>query len=289
MREIATHVYLEDRYPGPVLGLAVLARGLLLIDTPPCPDSAQAWQHAIRAMNGGFPDRVLVLLDQHPDRSLGAAILSSTVVAHEDVPVWFQQHGNYLRATERRGDVWEACPTLGQPRWPHIHVTYNQKLTLYLGDIPAYVHHHPGPSAGTSWVEIPHVRVLFVGDTVVLREPPFLAEADLPRWLETLRLLEEQYGHYLIVSGRDGLIEAARDIPLMRQRLQEWHEQLHEWGRARTPWSKIARQVEKWLALWQPASPRQAELFRYRLLHGVGTYYRRWYLQTRRRTRKRSS
>ncbi len=287
MMEIASRVYIEDRYPGPVLGLVVLARGVVLVDTPPCPDAAQAWQHAIRAMNGGFPDRILVLLDHHPDRTLGASIVNGTIVAHEATVQWFQQHAAYFRsATEKRGEVWESCPTLQNPQWPQPHVTFSDKMSLYLGDTPVYVHHHPGPAPGATWVEIPHLRILFVGDTVVLKEPPFLAGADLEQWLEQLDLLLEHYGHYLIVSGREGLIEPERDIPLMKDRLREWHEQLMTWGKEKQPWSKVAKAVEKWVTLWDPPSERQAEQFRQRLLHGVGHYYKRRYLGPKRRTRK---
>lgn len=287
MREIANHVYLEERYPGPVLGLAVLARGLLLVDTPPCPDSAQAWQHAIRAMNGGFPDRIVVLLDQNPDRTLGASVITGTLVAHEDVPPWFQQHANYLRSNERRGELWEFCPALGQVRWPHIHVTFHQRLTLYLGDAPVHIHYRPGPSVGASWVELPHVKVLFVGDAVVLREPPFLAEADIPLWLRTLEQLQEEFADYIVISAREGIIDPHQALPQMRQRLEEWHELLHQWGRARLPWSRVARQVEKWLGLWHPRDAREKDIFRQRLLYGVGVYYRKRYSPTKRRTRKR--
>ncbi len=287
MIEIASRVYIENRYPGPVLGLAVLARGIVLIDAPPCPDAAQTWQHAIRAMNGGFPDRILVLLDHHPDRTLGASIVNGTIVVHEATAQWFHQHASYFRpTTEKRGEVWETCPTLQSPQWPRPHVAFTDQLSLYLGDTPVYVHHRPGPAPGASWLEIPHLRVLFVGDAVVLKEPPFLAEADLEAWIQALDTMLEQYGHYFIVSGREGLIEPEQDIPRMRQRLEEWHQQLTAWGREKQPWSKVSKHVEKWLTVWEPTSERQAQMFRQRLLYGVGSYYRRRFLTPKRRGRR---
>ncbi len=288
MIEIAPQVYLEDRFPGPRLGLVVLTRGLVLIDTPPCPDAAQTWQHAIRAMNGGFPDRVLVLLDHHPDRSLGAPVVDGTVMAHEATVDWFQSNPNYFRSqTDRRGHVWETCRTLQHPQWPHVHVAYTGRASIYFGDTPVYLLHRPGPAPGATWVEVPHARVLFIGDAVVLREPPSLEEADLPVWLEQLARLKEAYRGWVVVGGRDGLLDLDRDVAEMEKRLRAWQEEMQTWARQKLTWSRVSRKVEAWLDLWQPRSERQAAMFRQRLLHGVAAYYRRHYVQPRRKSRRR--
>ena len=36
---------------------------------------------------------------------------------------------------------------------------------------------------------LPEEKVIFIGDTVVKGQPPYLASADLPAWLETLNTL----------------------------------------------------------------------------------------------------
>ncbi len=288
MIEIAPQVYVEDRYPGPHLGLVVLTRGLVLVDAPPCPDAAQTWQHAIRAMNGGFPDRVLVLLDHHPDRTLGASVVDGTVMAHEATVTWFREHTTYFRNPgERRGHAWETCRTLQNPRWPDVHVSYTQRASVYFGETPVYLLHRPGPAPGTTWVEVPHARVLFVGDTVVLQEPPSLEEADLDLWLQQLDRLRREYSGWVVVGGRDGLLNLEQAVPEMETRLRTWREALRTWAREKLSWSRVSRKVEAWLDLWHPRSELQARMFRQRLLYGVGLFYRRLLAQPRRRSRRR--
>ena len=66
-----------------------------------------------------------------------------------------------------------------------------------------WIEHHPGPAPGAIWVEIPSKKIVFVGDAVVEHQPPFLADADLPAWIETLSVLRiPKYRDYTIVSGR---------------------------------------------------------------------------------------
>jgi len=219
MQEVAHRVYIETRYPGPTLGLAILPRGMVLVDAPPCPDAAQSWQHTVRAMNGSVPDRVLVFLDAHPDRILGGQVMVGTQIMHEDAYRWLMENETTLLGREPQGAAWEQCPTAVTPEWPRHAITFTERMVLYLGDLPVLLHHKPGHRPGAVWVEVPHVRVLFVGDAVVLREPPFLAEADLPAWMRRLDELQEHYGDYVVIGGRDGVLNLPDALQTMRERL----------------------------------------------------------------------
>jgi glyoxylase-like metal-dependent hydrolase (beta-lactamase superfamily II) len=54
---------------------------------------------------------------------------------------------------------------------------------------------------------LPWARVVFVGDTVWLREPPYLGEADVEAWIESLaELRSSTFSRYKIVSSRDGVV-----------------------------------------------------------------------------------
>ncbi len=286
MVEVAPRVYIETRYPGPTLGLVVLARGMVLVDTPPCADAAQSWQHTVRAMNGSVPDRVLVFLDAHPDRWLGASILGGVQVMHEDGYQWLREHERELLNNAFRGQAWELCPT--RPQWvlPKSPVTFTEHMVLYLGDTPVILHHKPGHHPGAVWLEVPHARALFVGDTVVLREPPFLAWADFKAWRARLQELREQYGDYTVIGGRDGLLSLPDDVLEMERLLDAWQERLDAWGKRATPWGQISHQVEKWTAQWPARSRKHGEVYRRRVLQEVGTYYRRVYLQRVKRKKK---
>jgi glyoxylase-like metal-dependent hydrolase (beta-lactamase superfamily II) len=90
-------------------------------------------------------------------------------------------------------------------RWAPPDITFSQSLSLHWGGPDIVLEHHPGPMAGSTWVIIPSEKVVFVGDTLVVNQPPFLANAELNEWQESLELLANQFGDYLIVTGRGGL------------------------------------------------------------------------------------
>jgi len=80
-------------------------------------------------------------------------------------------------------------------------------MILHLGGPDVILEHHPGCTPETIWVIIPQDRVVFVGDTVVIDQPPFFATADLEPWLEQLDLLQTTFRDYVIISGRGGPVE----------------------------------------------------------------------------------
>ena len=82
-------------------------------------------------------------------------------------------------------------------------------MTIHWDDDPIAARASPGPSAGSTWAILPEEKVVFVGDAVLRNQPPFLAGADLPAWLDTLKLLlSPAYRGWLVVSGRGGLVKA---------------------------------------------------------------------------------
>lgn len=82
MQSIAKDVYIETQYPGVTLGAINLAHGLIQVDAPPSPEDGRAWRAALLNL-GGSSERMLVHLDAHPDRTLGARAMDCTVVAQE--------------------------------------------------------------------------------------------------------------------------------------------------------------------------------------------------------------
>ena len=68
------------------LGVINLPHGLVQMDAPPSPEDARTWRAALLSLGGGS-ERLLVNLDAHPDRTLGARAMDCTVVCpREDRP-----------------------------------------------------------------------------------------------------------------------------------------------------------------------------------------------------------
>ena len=99
---------------------------------------------------------------------------------------------------------------------------------------PYFLEHHPGPTPGAVWVVLPAQKVVFVGDLVSKNQPPFLAHADLPEWLEALELLlSDDYRGFTVVSGRGGTVSSVT-IRAQVALLERIHERLDKMARRGT-------------------------------------------------------
>lgn len=205
MREIAPKIYIEDQYLGVTLGAIVAARGLIQIDAPPLLDDGRSWRASLLNLGGGT-ERLLINLDAHPDRTLGTRSMECMVIVQEKTAQVFRNRPTAFKPqSDETGSDWETIPSLGNIRWMVPEITFSQQMEIHWGDKPVQLEHHAGPSTGSIWVSIPDEKVVFVGDAVVLNQPPFLAGSDIPAWIESLKLLlSPVYRGYVVVAGRGG-------------------------------------------------------------------------------------
>ncbi|GAP12565.1 hypothetical protein LARV_00301 [Longilinea arvoryzae] len=211
MQEIAAHVFIETAFPGVTLGAINTPHGLILIDAPLRAEDTRSWRSALLNLSGGV-ERLLINLDAHFDRTLGARAMDCSIVSHEKVaqifrnrPITFKTQG------AETGAEWELYNNLGSIRWAPPEITFTEEMTIHWGGNPIRLEYRPGASVGALWLNLPEEHVLFIGDAVVPDQPPYLAGADVPVWIETLRrLLSEQFQNHTLVSGRGGLITQAQ-------------------------------------------------------------------------------
>ena len=276
MQEISPHVFIETSYPGVTLGAISSPHGLVLLDSPFRADDARLWRAAPLNPGGGV-DRVLVILDAHFDRTLGARAMECTIVGHEKLaevfrnrPVTFKTQGN------ETGAEWEQYNGLGSIRWAPPEITFSHTLTIHWGDTLISLEYHPGPAAGAIWAVLPDNQVIFLGDAVLPNQPPFLASADLPMWIASLRkLLTPEYQNHLLVCGRGELL-TQQDVRTQLSQLEKIHQMLSEMP-------KDATQPEDTQALIAPLlreydiPEQQKAHFEQRLRWGLCQYYTRHY------------
>ncbi|MFH2039644.1 MAG: MBL fold metallo-hydrolase [Chloroflexota bacterium] len=207
MQAIAKDIYIETQFPGVTLGVINTPRGLIQIDAPPSADDGRTWRAALLNLGNGI-ERILINLDSHADRTLGVRTMECTTIAHEKTAQVYRSRPNMFKSqSDDTGADWELLPGLGNIRWTPPEITFNQQMTIYWGDSPVILSYHPGPSAGASWVSVPDAHVVFIGDAVCPKQPPFLANANIPVWLETLKiLLSSDFRGYTIVSGRSEVV-----------------------------------------------------------------------------------
>jgi glyoxylase-like metal-dependent hydrolase (beta-lactamase superfamily II) len=206
MHEIAHGIYSENSYPGVTLGALILPQGTIMIDAPLRAEDARTWRTALHSL-GGNSKRLLVNMDSHTDRTLGARAMECTIIAHQKTAQIFRGRPSVFKGQNAEsGSEWETQNESVGTRWAIPDITFSQRVSLHWGQPDVILEYHPGPAVGAIWVIIPAERVVFVGDAVLANQPAFLASADIPSWLETLDILESSYNDYTVVSGRGGPI-----------------------------------------------------------------------------------
>jgi len=272
MQEIANAVYVEDAYPGVTLGAINLPHGLVQVDAPPSPEDGRAWRAALLNL-GGSSERLLINLDAHPDRTLGARAMDCTVAAHEKTAQVFRSRPTTFKAQgEETGADWESIPGLGNIRWVLPEITFSHQMTIHWGDHPLLLEHHPGPSAGSIWAVLPEEKVAFIGDAVVRNQPPFLASADIPAWLETLKLLlSPAYRGWLVVSGRGGLVTGDA-IRAQKDYLEHVLHRIEKLAQKKAAPDATDNLVAPILGLTKVPASRQQK-YSLRLRYGLHQYY----------------
>jgi glyoxylase-like metal-dependent hydrolase (beta-lactamase superfamily II) len=231
MHEIAHDVLVEHCFAGVTVGVICTARGLILVDAPPRPEDGRVWRSVLNNL-GGSGERVLVNLDAHFDRTLGARLMDCTVIGHDRTGTAFRNRPTTFKTqAAETGAEWEMLGSLGTIRWAPPEVTFSHTLSIDWDDSgPVILEHHPGPTPGSTWVVIPRRKVAFIGDTVIPQQPPFLANADIPAWLECLDLLmEEPYRSYTLVGGRS-LLVSGQDVQRQSAGLRRIQACLEELG-----------------------------------------------------------
>lgn len=276
MQAIARDIYIEDQYPGVTLGAIPLTHGLIQVDAPPSPEDGRAWRAALLNLSSSS-ERLLINLDAHPDRTLGARAMDCTVLAHEKAAAVFRSRPTTFKAQgEETGADWESIPGLGNVRWVPPELTFSQEMTLHWGDFTVVVEHHPGPAVGASWVILPELKVVFIGDAVMRGQPPFLSNADIPAWLETLKLLgSPTYRGWQVVSGRGGLVNADH-IRNQADFLKQAQNKIEKLAQKKSSLEALENLATTLLGEFKVPASRQHKYIR-RLRYGIYQYYIRHY------------
>jgi cyclase len=277
MDAIAKNVYVEERYLGVTLGVIIQSRGLIQIDAPPSPEDGRTWRASLMGLGNG-PERVLINLDAHPDRTLGVRAMDCTVIAHEKTAQAFRNRPNTFKAQgDETGANWESIPGLGSVRWAPPEISFLEKITIHWSDTPILLESRPGPSAGAIWVTMPEEKIIFIGDAVLKGQPPFLAHADLPAWIETLKILQEpDYKGFTIVSSRGGVVtqQNVRTQMDILKRIYDKVDKLAKKKPANPATDKLADSILKDFKAPAARQRQYLQRLRYGLLH----YYARHYL-----------
>lgn len=222
MQEIAPGIYVESNYPPYNLALITTDRGPIVVDIPPRPSHAWAWQHQVEEIAG--TPRYAVITDASPERQVAAALWDVPIIASA--------------ATLR------TIATYDERSWRDVIQPFVALYPAEAGEIAAVKPHRPtlafdgrfllhdrtppiefevvsGSATGCLWLTIPEHNLLFAGDTVVVNEPaPLTYTPDSKAWLNTLGTLAHRATIRRIVPGRGKAIIYRQEIEPLREFLR---------------------------------------------------------------------
>jgi glyoxylase-like metal-dependent hydrolase (beta-lactamase superfamily II) len=275
MEEISRGIFYENAYSGVTLGAVLLPQGAILLDAPLRAEEGRSWRATLNNA-GASPNRVLVNLDAHPDRTLGARAMDCTIIAHQKTAQVFRTRPSVFKGQNAEsGSEWEAYDEAVGTRWAVPDITFTQHLLIHWGPYPVILEQHPGPMPGAIWVILPEAKVIFVGDAVLENQPPFLTNANLDEWIESLDLLTKAYKTYTIISGRGGVVpfEAVRT---QKKHLKHIQKEIQKTTRYKTEAEGIEAIIPSILKDLH-YTPHMEEQFVQRLRHGLLQYYTHHY------------
>jgi len=273
MEEIKPGIYYEETYPGATIGAILLSRGMIFVDAPLRPEDGHRWKTTLLNRSQGTIHKVVVCLDDHPDRTIGAKSLDCPVITHRDAAKTLQdQSAIYRGQIPQSGSSWERYPDTQGMQWMIPDITFTDKMQFHWADEPVILEHHPGPRPGSCWVILPEQKVVFIGDAVVLNGPPFLGKANLITWIDTLDvLLRAKYKDYTIISGRGGPV-SLDNIRELKKSFRKIHRRIDKLASRRAAVEDVSDLADKFMDEFSFLK-RDRDFFLQRLKHGLSQYY----------------
>lgn len=266
-------IFIEDTYPGPTIGAILLPRGMIFIDTPLRPEDGQRWKSALLNRNRGTIHRLLICLDDHPDRTIGANGINCPILTHKDAADTLMDYSSIFRGQlPESGSIWEKYPETTGLQWVIPDISFTDRIKFHWGEEATFVEHHPGPRPGASWVYMPTHKVIFIGDAAVAKGTPFLGKSQLSLWIDTLeQLIQPKFKEYTIISGRGGKINQDQ-IKEQRKTLRKILRRVEKLAGKKTPPDDVAELAAIYVDDFSFAKADR-EFFLQRLKHGIYQYY----------------
>src|SRR5579875_2357337 len=197
MRRVGPHSFTEVYFAGCNPSFVETSDGYVMIDSPQQPIDAVRWRER---MEDKAPIRYLINTEPHGDHISGNAYFTggTQIVGQVKLPECFER---YLWAfgslDEKRERFKETDPDsvwlVGHPDYPPVNaptLTFDDRLTLNVGNHSFHIIHMPGHTAPQTSVLVPEEGVVFTGDNVFHKCRSWLQECDPWEWLAALKSIE---------------------------------------------------------------------------------------------------
>jgi cyclase len=186
MIQVTKNLYVESGMIACNVGCLVTEAGLVMIDTPMRPTDAVKLLHEI-GQKGQI--RYLINTEEHADHWQGSYFFPGILITSQNtrdklagIPVAAPVE------TVKHLDP-QGIPLMKDYRIRLADITFNDNLTLHLGDHTVELFALPGHSVGGIGVYIPEEKVVFTTDIVFHKKKSWLHESDPEAWLRSLKKL----------------------------------------------------------------------------------------------------
>ncbi len=191
------YVFTSDLYAQVTAGVIVTSEGAVVVDTLAFPRETKEVLAFVQER--GLPVPYVINTHSHADHANGSYLFGEAdLVAHQRCREILRRHGERL-LEEAKAETPEVSEV--QLRLPSI--TFNQEVTLHLGDRTMHLIPLPGHTSDSIGVYVEEDKILFAGDAVM--PVPYIVGGDRAAMIDSLRLIG-QLSLENIVQGHGELI-----------------------------------------------------------------------------------
>lgn len=197
MEKVTPNIFAITDIKGCNPGYVITSDGIVLIDTPQLPSKAIEMREEILKKG---PVRYLINTEQHVDHIFGNHYFAGLcpVVAHQDTleDFWITTFGQdpYDRSMDAVVKSDPGGLALMPEKKDYVMntptITFQDRMTLYVGHHVFELFHTPGHTRGQIAVYVPQERTVFTGDTIFSNCQSFFQSADPEGWLKSLSFLK---------------------------------------------------------------------------------------------------
>jgi cyclase len=175
------YVFTSDLYAQVTAGVIVTSEGAVVVDTLPFPQETR--ELLVFVQERGLRVPFVINTHSHADHINGSYLFEEAdLVAHRRCRAILRRHGERV-LEEAKAETPELAEV--QLRLPSI--TFDQELTLRLGDRTMRLIHLPGHTPDSIGVYVEEDKILFAGDAVM--PIPYIVGGDREAMMDSLRII----------------------------------------------------------------------------------------------------
>jgi glyoxylase-like metal-dependent hydrolase (beta-lactamase superfamily II) len=175
------YVFTSDLYAQVTAGVIVTSEGAVVVDTLPFPQETR--ELLVFVQERGLQVPFVINTHSHADHVNGSYLFEEAdLVTHRHCRAILRRHGERV-LEEAKAET----PELAQVQLRLPSITFDQELTLRLGDRTMRLIHLPGHTPDLIGVYVEEDKILFAGDAVM--PVPYIVGGDREAMMDSLRII----------------------------------------------------------------------------------------------------